>query len=218
MSDDKVRPLMKAVADLPAHYTGLVLSVVNLLRGENSSQVALAVKQALHPPVSGSVTPVTQAIEVLLEDMESVTVVIDITVNPGKALKITQATTKIEGLWVDNAFVEILAKGKGIAPTSVTMKPCRLKVDINDHRIKNELPKEHEIDPTAFVHMLATELTRVRSGETSKVLSKDRLCLFYVAGLVVRVRWSSDASQWSVRVWKLDGLRWSAGRVVFSCN
>lgn len=171
------------------------------------------------PTVVGrNVTPIAQAVEALLEDMESVTVAIDTTVDPTKVLKTTKATTKAEALWVDNNFTKILAKAKGTVPTSVTTKPRRLKKSSNDRKIKGALPEDHEVDQTEFVYMLATELTKVRADKQSSVLAKDRWCLFYVAGFVVRVRWRSDGSEWGVRVWELDDGEWSAGRIVFSCN
>jgi hypothetical protein len=163
-------------------------------------------------------TKVAKAVEVLLEDMESVTIDIDPAVDPSKVLKTAAATAKTEALWVDEAFATILTKKKGSFPTSVTMKPRRLKENASDLKIKRHLPKEHEIDPIAFVCMLATELTKVRSGEKSKVLSKDHWCLFYVAGLVVLVYWNSGYSKWLVSVWRQGDNTWYAELVVFSCN
>ncbi len=209
---EQIGRISAAVIALPEDHLGIALDVLNKLSDPNwKVRMSEVLRQGLKP--------VAKAVETLLENMGSVTVVIDTTVNPSEVLKTTEATTKIEGLWInDNAFAQILAKAKGTAPTSVTMELRRLKVGANDCMIKNELPKEHEIDPTAFVHMLATELTKVRSGETSKVLSKDCWRLFYVAGLVVYVHWRSGDSEWSVYVWKLGGRTWFAKYVVLSCN
>ena len=163
-------------------------------------------------------TRITQAVEVLLEDMESVTVVIDTTVDPTNALMTTKATTEADALWVDDSFTKILAEAKGTVPTSVTTKPRRLKKSSNDRKIKDALPLDHEVDPTEFVYMLATELTKVRAGKQSSVLAKDRWRLFYVAGFAVRVDWASGGQRWNVFIWGLDGGRWRAEGVVFSRN
>lgn len=47
MSDDKIRPLTKAVADLPTCYTGLVLDVVNQLRSDDAPYCAGEINKAL---------------------------------------------------------------------------------------------------------------------------------------------------------------------------
>lgn len=171
------------------------------------------------PTVVGvKITPIAQEMEALLEDMVSVTVVIDTAVDPTKVLKTAKATTNAEALWVDDSFTTILAKAKGTVPTSVTIKPRRLKNGTNDRKIKDALPPDHEVDPTEFVYMLATELTKVRAGKQSNMLTKDRWCLFYVAGFAVDVGWRSGYSNWGVRIWELDDYRWDAEGVVFSSN
>lgn len=96
------------------------------------------------------------------------------TIDPTNTLKTTKATTKVDSLWVNDSFTKILAKTKGIVPTTVTTKPRRLKKSSNDRKIKDALPLDHEVDPTEFVYMLATELTKVRAGKQSSVLAKDR--------------------------------------------
>lgn len=161
--------------------------------------------------------PVAQAVRKVLEEMEPVTVVIDTTINPSKVLK-TSKVTIVEALWVNEAFAKILVKATGAVPASVTMKPRRLKNSVKDGKIKDELPTVHEIDPTAFVYMLATELAKVRKGKPSDVLAKGRWCLFYVARFVVSVDWNSTRSEWDVHVWELDGVQWGAEHIVFSCN
>lgn len=170
--------------------------------------------------VGGKVTPIVQAVEALLEDMESVTVVIDTTVDPTKVLKTDNTTIKAFSLWVDDNFAKILAKAKGNVPISVTIKPRRLKKRSNDRNIKDALPLDHEIDPTEFVQLLATELKKVRAGKQSSVLAKDRRRLFYVAGFVVSVYiyLNFGISEWYVVVSKLDDNKCRAEDIVFSCN
>lgn len=177
-------------------------------------------KWQLTKVASGKVTPIVQAVEALLEDMESVTVVIDTTVDPTKVLKTDNTTIKAFSLWVDDNFAKILAKAKGNVPTSVTIKPRRLKNGSNDRKIKDALPKDHEVDPTEFVYMLATELKKVRAGKQSSVLAKDRRRLFYVAGFVVSVYiyLNFGISEWYVIVSKLDDNKCRAEDILFSCN
>lgn len=47
MSKDKIRPLLKAVADLPETHTGFVLDIVNKLRGEDPTKVRMVIGHAL---------------------------------------------------------------------------------------------------------------------------------------------------------------------------
>ncbi len=47
MSNDKIRPLIKAFADLPTCYTGLILDVVNQLRSDDAPYCANEIKKIL---------------------------------------------------------------------------------------------------------------------------------------------------------------------------
>ena len=158
--------------------------------------------------------PIIKVAETLLEDMEQVTVVIDTTVNLNN-LKITEASNVIEALWVHGGFKKILKKVKGSVPTSVTMKPRRLKKNADGSQIRGALPEECGIDPTSFVYMLVTELKKVTSGKESNVLNKNSWCLFMVVDLKVLVHWYSSESWWRVKVCE-DYIYVEADIVVYS--
>jgi len=165
-----------------------------------------------------SLSPVTKAVEKLLKDLEMVTVVIDPAINFSECLKTCDAMENVEALQVCLDFVLILEKVSGKVPSEITMSSSTLKESAKDRKIKEELPKEYEIDPTAFVSMLATELTKVRSGNHSKVLAKNRCCLFNVGGFVVGVHWSSRHSEWRVNIFEFGRNLWGAESVVFYSN
>lgn len=163
--------------------------------------------------------PGAGAVEKLFEDMGEVTVEIDLTLNPWAVLKTCAKTATADALYVDSGLSIILALATGMAPTNVSMKPRLLKELTYDHEIKGELPTVREIGSDAFVWMLATELQKVMNGKQSKVLSKERGCLFYVAGLAANVRWyTSDRSEWGVGIWRQIHSVGRAGDVVFTCN
>jgi hypothetical protein len=163
-------------------------------------------------------SPVAKVVDKLLEDIGSVTIDMDPVVDPSEALMTAAATPEVEALRVDENFIDILVQAKVSFPTLVTMKRHRVKKNVSDPNIESHLPKEHEIDPTAFVWMLAIELMKVRSGKQSNVLAKDWHCLFCVAGFVVSVWWNSGGSEWSVSVWRHFGLAWNAENIIFTCN
>lgn len=184
-----------------------------LSTGNNFNQVAMLASGEYE------LKPVAKAVESFLEDMEPVTVDIDQSLNPSVIFNTSAAVGGVEGLWVAPDFAKILTLATAMPlPVSVTMKPRLLKKNANDSKIKDKLPDAHEHEPTAFVWMLATELMKVRAGKPSKVLAKGSWYLFYVAGLVVRVRWDSVSRKWRVDVWRQDGNAWRAGGVVFSSN
>jgi len=163
--------------------------------------------------------PVVHAVKKLFEDMDPVTVVIDFTINFHEALKTCEATKDLEALYVcPMEWPKIITQANGVVPTSVTMKPRRLKKTVDYQKFKGELPKVHKLDPTGFVAMLATELYKVRSGKQSDVLKKGRHCLFCVGNLAVRVSWDPNNSEWDVDIWEIDGRRLDTVGVVFSCN
>lgn len=61
MSKDVIRPLLKSVADMPEHHTGLDLSAINAQRGQNAQKLAERLKQAFVPSVQkvGEISIVT---------------------------------------------------------------------------------------------------------------------------------------------------------------
>lgn len=163
-------------------------------------------------------TSVAHAIKKLLEKMEPVTVMIDSTINFNETLQTCTATEGVEALYFDPSFTVIFEQTTGKVPTSITMKPYSLKNSADDRLIKDKLPKVHQIDQTEFVYMLATELSKVRSGKHSDVLMKGRKCIFYVAGLAVSVSWRLGDSKWLVFVRELSNYQWDVFGVVYTCN
>jgi hypothetical protein len=86
MSKDTIRPLMKAVADLPDYYTGLALSVINALRGQDAHEVAVRLKKALVPDVQ--MVDVNKPITVIAP--------VDRSLSPEKALRATGRALNID--------------------------------------------------------------------------------------------------------------------------
>ena len=173
------------------------------------------IRDAIHAYLRPAVPKVLKS---LLGEMALLTLVIDLTINVVENLKTRNAVENFEALWVEPSFSKILTLATGKAPTSITMRPRLLNEKASDNEIKAELPREYEIDPTAFVSMLATELSKVRAGKHSNMLNKNRRLLFYVGGFVVDVHWLRDGSVWSVRVWGDGNGIWHAGRFVFCYN
>jgi hypothetical protein len=163
------------------------------------------------------IKPTITAKGALLQEKDQVTVVVDQTISLSKALEVCDKTAKVEALWVDQLFKKILVQSTSAVPTSVTVKPYILQKCASDSEIRNTLPVVHMIKQTEFVSLLATELSKVRTGRESDILAKDRLCLFYVGSLAVFVRWDHDKTRWSVSAWRLGIGDWNAETLVFSC-
>lgn len=109
-----------------------------------------------------------------------------------------------KGLWVSSSFTAEFGT-PDITPAKTVPGFKKLERNMYDHEIKSELgAKECTLeDVAAFLE------------NTPEGCDDGYSNLFYVAGCVVLVDWSSGLRGWDVSTWYLDDGSWVAGNRAF---
>lgn len=112
-----------------------------------------------------------------------------------------------KGLWVGSSFTEKFGN-KDIEPATTVPAFKKLERDMYDREIKGDLGAEE-----CALEEVAAFLNKPPEGCDDGYWN-----LFYVAGYVVNVHWSSGGQEWYVLAWELGDSLWYAGDRVFSRN
>jgi hypothetical protein len=110
-------------------------------------------------------------------------------------------------LWVSNSFTEKFGT-EDITPAPTVPAFKTLPRNMLDKKIKSELGAQE-----CKLEDVAAFLTNPPEG-----CDDGNWNIFYVAGCVVFVHWSSGRRRWDVLAWYLDDDRWDVGNRVFSRN
>ena len=205
MSKDKIRPLLKAVADLPEVHTGFVLDIVNQLRKEDSVKVRMVLGQALASIRTG------------LNSEAAVNMF-----NPPEYF-VTR-----DGLGVSSEFTSRILSVHN-KPTEKHGLEGVSHVDLSKKMYDSEIIKEYlggeeEARKHAFTpDQVADQIDKQKDGGEGELLNNGYANIFYVIGkgevlFAVFVLWSSASRGWFVSAHKLgESGDWGAGPRVF-CN
>lgn len=119
------------------------------------------------------------------------------------------------GLYVYDTFLDHLDLKARKTVDSTPERPyvaSLLKTDVYDRDIRKELPESH----LSTLGDIAGLIEAQPNGKSGFLLNNGRANIFYVAGkngevFAVDVDWDSDAREWYVFDWELDGSgRWDA--------
>ncbi len=203
MSKDKIRPLLKAVADLPEVHTGFVLDIVNQLRNEDSAKVRMVLGQALASMRTG------------LNSEDAVNLF-----NPPEYF-VTR-----DSLWVSSEFTSriLSAHNKSTEKRGLEgMSHFDLPKNMYDKDIiKEYLGGEEETRKHAFTpDQVADQIDKQKDGGEGELLNNGYANIFYVIGkgevlFAVYVDWDRDGHRWGVSAYGLDvDGSWLAGYRLF---
>ncbi len=204
MSKDKIRPLLKAVADLPEVHTGFVLDIVNQLRNEDSAKVRMVLGQALASMRTGLNSEAGGNL-----------------FNPSEYF-----VTRDGLMWVSSDFTSRILSAHN-KPTEKRglegVTHVDLRKNMYDHDIiKEYLGGEEEVRKHAFTpDQIADMIDKQKKGERGKKLLGDGYTnIFYVVGkdevlFAVHVGGDFGDRHWSVNAYELDMDDWSAGGRIF---
>lgn len=136
--------------------------------------------------------------------------------NPHEFFKIRK------GFCVSNEFIDrILSVAERVMEGQPSeLKSWDIRKDATDTQIRSELPEDHLVELWQIAKLIEAQ----PNGEKGLLLTNGHANLFYVKGkggqvFVVLVYWLAGHGEWGVDAWLLDeGVRWDAGRRVFSRN
>jgi hypothetical protein len=127
------------------------------------------------------------------------------------------------GLWVSNEFhSRVGSKTKPVENLgAITLSSFDLIQNAYDKGIEADpaMPANHVFaSESEFVACLDQMISKQPNGEEGDLLTNGYWNIFYVAGCVVSVDWSSGRREWDVCAWSLGDGRWLAGYRAFGCN
>lgn len=201
MSGDVLRPLLKAVADLPDYHTGLVLQVVKQLKGPHHVDVARRLRKAI--TVSVKKLGVMEIIMHPTDDHR------DFLTVKNKIYISAEAEGELFGEL-------ILGEGRYFLSRHLVEKSYL------DSDIKTVLPKDYVFSAMQFCGLIAQMLKKQPNGEEGDLLVSSLANIFYVMNrsgtkeLAACVFWDSNLHGWKIRVYPLDMQPWNAGAIVFT--
>ncbi len=127
------------------------------------------------------------------------------------------------GLWVSDEFASrVGSKAKPVENLgAITLSSFGLAKNAYDKDIKSDsnMPANHVFESESeFVAYLDQMIQKQSEGKEGDLLNNGYWNIFYVAGYVVVVRWSTGYRGWYVYAWCLGVGRWFAGIRVFARN
>ena len=219
LKDDKIRPLMKAIAGLPVHHTGLMLGVVKELSGANAEDardVFIRALESLKKPLVKAVT----AVPLVIAGMVSVSATSNKFFAYEKFVINIETTRPVKRCLIGAEFHEwfILKTEKPFAGSSLRYGDLVVSSS-DDHPSITKLGSEENAETTLTEVWSMIEMQGY--GQKGALLTNHHSNVFFVRDAnnklrIILVNWDNDG--WLVHANEIDDPRFCTNPRVFSRN